>query len=138
MTLTSHTKLLSINKTWDYKGDGGLLQTKNHSSVRKVQINRQTVIQFSELIKVPKYEPIFVENRIYNSTINDLLKRRCKAINIPIITIHDFRHTHASLLLFAGVPIASVARMLGHASLIFPDRPVKVLPSSPNFRCFQE
>ena len=28
MTLTSHTKLLSINKTWDYKGDGGFLKTK--------------------------------------------------------------------------------------------------------------
>ena len=27
------------------------------------------------------------------------------------------RHTHASLLLFAGVSIASVARRLGHASM---------------------
>lgn len=93
-------------------------QQKNHSSVRKAQIDRQTVIQFSELIKMlPKYEPIFVENKIYNSTINDLLERRCNAIYIPIITIHDLRHTHASLLLFAGVSIASVARRLGHASM---------------------
>ena len=29
----------------------------------------------------------------------------------------DLRHTHASLLLFAGVSIASVARRLGHASM---------------------
>ncbi len=31
--------------------------------------------------------------------------------------IHGLRHTHASLLLFAGVSIASVARRLGHASM---------------------
>ena len=30
---------------------------------------------------------------------------------------HGLRHTHASLLLFAGVSIASVARRLGHASM---------------------
>lgn len=29
----------------------------------------------------------------------------------------SIRHTHASLLLFAGVSIASVARRLGHASM---------------------
>ena len=34
-----------------------------------------------------------------------------------MISIHGLRHTHASLLLFAGVTIASVARRLGHASM---------------------
>lgn len=34
-----------------------------------------------------------------------------------MISIHGFCHTHASLLLFAGVSIASVARRLGHASM---------------------
>lgn len=111
-------QLLSINKTWDYKGENRFLPTKNRSSVRKVQIDWQTVIQFSELIKtLPADKPIFVERKIYNSTVNDLLERRCKAANIPIITIHGLRHTHASLLLFAGVSIASVARRLGHASM---------------------
>ena len=42
---------------------------------------------------------------------------RCSELKIPIITIHGLRHTHASLLLFAGVSIASVARRLGHASM---------------------
>nr|WP_240318469.1 tyrosine-type recombinase/integrase [Enterococcus gilvus] len=54
---------------------------------------------------------------MYNSTVNDLLERRCKAANVPLITLHGLRHTHASLLLFAGVSIASVARRLGHASM---------------------
>lgn len=33
------------------------------------------------------------------------------------MSIHGLRHTHASLLLFAGVSIASVARRLGHSSI---------------------
>lgn len=109
---------LSIGKTWDYKGKGGFLPTKNKTSVRKIQIDWQTVVQFSELVKdKPEEEPLFVDCKVYNSTINDLLRRRCKQAGIPTISIHGLRHTHASLLLFAGVSIASVARRLGHASI---------------------
>ena len=111
---------LSINKTWDYKGEGGFLPTKNKSSVRKIQMDWQTVIQFSGLIRgLPEDKPIFVKEgqAVYNSTVNDTLERHCKNANVPVITIHGLRHTHASLLLFAGVSIGSVARRLGHASM---------------------
>lgn len=112
-------QMLSINKTWDYKGDGEFLPTKNKSSVRKVQIDWQLVVQFSELLKgLPEDKPIFVKKeKVYNSTVNDILERHCKAVGIPVISVHGLRHTHASLLLFAGVSIGSVARRLGHASM---------------------
>jgi len=109
---------LSVSKTWDYKGNTGFLPTKNKSSVRKIQIDWQTVAQFSELVKgLPEDEPIFVSKNTYNSTVNDILARHCVKSKIPVISIHGLRHTHASLLLFAGVSIASVARRLGHASM---------------------
>ena len=109
---------LNIEKTWNYKENGGFEPTKNKSSERKVQLDWQTVIQFSELIKgLPNEEPIFINSRIYNSTINDILRRHCLNIEIPVITIHGLRHTHASILLYAGVSIASVAHRLGHASM---------------------
>ena len=109
---------LSVSKTWDYKGTGGFLPTKNKSSVRKIQIDWQTVIQFAELVKsLPEDKPIFVNGKVYNSTVNDILSRHCKRLNLSEISIHGLRHTHASLLLFAGVSIASVARRLGHASM---------------------
>lgn len=110
---------LSISKTWDYKGEGGFLPTKNKSSVRKIQIDWQIVVKFSELIKnLPEDKPLFVgDKKIYNSAVNDVLTRHCKACGISEISIHGLRHTHASLLLFAGVSIASVARRLGHASM---------------------
>ena len=110
---------LSISKTWDYKGDGGFLPTKNQSSVRKIQMDWHTIMQFSELLKqYPDDKPFFInKSKVYNSTLNDILSRHCKSAGIPIISIHGLRHTHASLLLFAGVSIASVARRLGHASM---------------------
>lgn len=109
---------LHINKTWDYKENTGFQPTKNASSVRKVQLDWYTIMQFSELIKgLPADKPIFVHGRVFNSTVNDILARHCKQLDLPIISIHGLRHTHASLLLFAGVSIASVARRLGHASI---------------------
>lgn len=110
---------LSVSKTWDYKGKGGFLPTKNKSSVRKIQIDWQIVVKFSVLTSnLPPDKPIFVgESKIYNSTVNDVLTRHCRACGISEISIHGLRHTHASLLLFAGVSIASVARRLGHASM---------------------
>lgn len=109
---------LSIDKTWNYKEQGGFTPTKNRSSVRKIQMDWQLIIQFSELVKdIPRNEPIFATKRVFNSTANHCLARRCAEAGVPVITIHGLRHTHASLLLFAGVSIASVARRLGHASM---------------------
>ncbi len=116
---------LSISKTWNYKDGGGFMPTKNRSSVRKIRIDWQTVMQFAELTKnLPPREPIFVRRdsgggyeAIYNSTVNGILDRHCKRLGIPAISVHGLRHTHASLLLFAGVSIGSVARRLGHASM---------------------
>ena len=112
-------QMLSISKTWNYKEDkGGFLPTKNKSSVRKIPIDWHTVIQFAVLVKdLPEDKPIFAGSRVFNATANDCLARRCKKAGIAVITMHGLRHTHASLLLFAGVSIASVAKRLGHSSM---------------------
>ena len=111
-------QVLNVDKTWNYKEKSGFEPTKNKSSERKVQLDWQTVIQFSELIKnSEKDKPIFIKKNVYNSTINDILKRHCQNAEIPTITIHGLRHTHASIMLYAGVSIASVAHRLGHASM---------------------
>ena len=111
---------LSVNKTWDYKGEGGFQPTKNRSSVRKIRLDWQTVGQFYAIVReLNENAPFFVskEKKIYNSTLNDVLERHCKAAGIPVISVHGLRHTHASLLLFDGVSIASVAQRLGHSSI---------------------
>jgi integrase len=45
---------------------------------------------------------------------------RCRAAlgddALPVIRLHDLRHTHATNLLLAGVPVHVVSQRLGHAS----------------------
>lgn len=110
---------VSINKTWHYKTEVGEFQpTKNQSSIRKIQLDWQISMQLSQMIRnLPQDAPFFVEGRVFNSTVNHRLKKHCLAVNLPVISIHGLRHTHASLLLFAGVSIASVARRLGHSNM---------------------
>ena len=109
---------ISVNKTWDYKTNTGFQPTKNRSSIRKVQMDWQLGMQFQHLIKnLNEDEPIFVNGPVCNSTPNNCLARHCRKCGIPEISIHGLRHTHASLLMFAGVSIASVSRRLGHSSI---------------------
>ena len=109
---------IAVNKTWDYKTNTGFQPTKNRSSIRKVQMDWQLGMQFQHLIKnLNEDEPIFVNGPVCNSTPNNCLARHCRKCGIPEISIHGLRHTHASLLMFAGVSIASVSRRLGHSSI---------------------
>ena len=40
-------------------------------------------------------------------------------LGLPVISLHDLRHTHATLLLRAGVPVKVVSERLGHANPAF-------------------
>ncbi len=110
---------INIEKTWNYKQPtGSFMPTKNKSSNRKVQVDWQLSMQFSQLIRNrPENAPVFVNRRVFNSTINNRLKVLCTKASIPVISVHALRHTHASLLLFANVSIATVAKRLGHSNM---------------------
>ena len=78
----------------------------------------KTGMRFSELIKhLPEDKPIFVDGAVYNSTVNNILARHCKECNIPEISNRGLRHSHATLLLFTGVSIASVSRRFGQSRM---------------------
>ncbi len=61
----------------------------------------------------PDGRPIHPER--FSRTFDQLVARH----GMPDIRLHDLRHTHASLLLKAGVPIKVVSERLGHASATF-------------------
>lgn len=56
---------------------------------------------------------MFVKKLIYNSIVNSFLEKKCKLAGIPVISVHELQHTHASLFLYA-VSTANVARKLRH------------------------
>ena len=57
--------------------------------------------------------------RKYQNTAirQESLDRRLKEIDCPRFTFHAFRHTHASLLLNAGIPYKELQHRLGHTTL---------------------
>lgn len=109
-----------INKSWNYKEKIGHFQpTKNESSNRTVMVDWQLMQQIQSLIRSKEDDQLIFFNkdqRVYNSTLNQKLATYCEKLDIPIISIHGLRHTHASLLLYEGVSIASVAKRLGHSN----------------------
>jgi len=110
---------IKISKTWNYKcANGGFTETKNQSSRRTLQIDPQLNRSLFDLTKgLTADNPIFIKGRVFNSTVNDRLEVLCKLAQVPMISIHSLRHSHASLLIFAGVSIASIAKRLGHSSI---------------------
>jgi integrase len=38
------------------------------------------------------------------------------SIGMPAVTLHSLRHTHASILINAGLDILTISRRLGHSS----------------------
>ncbi len=45
------------------------------------------------------------------------LRRACKAAGLPLIRVHDLRHTHATMLLLAGEHPRVVQERLGHSQI---------------------
>jgi integrase len=48
--------------------------------------------------------------------LSDSFKRLVSQSELPRIRLRDLRHTHATLLLKAGVPIKVVSERLGHST----------------------
>jgi len=46
-------------------------------------------------------------------------RARAARAGLPVIRFHDLRHTHATLLLAAGVPVKVVSERLGHSTVAF-------------------
>lgn len=112
---------VKVSKTWDYKSPvPGFAPLKNKASTRTLTLDQSTRKLVRRMVAdVPHEQPIFVYPgyRVFNEIANKQLHRLCVQAGVPPISMHGLRHTHASILLYAGVSVASVARRLGHANM---------------------
>ncbi|WP_427339013.1 tyrosine-type recombinase/integrase [Caloranaerobacter sp. DY30410] len=105
-----------INKQWKLLKNGkwGFGHTKSENSNRIVPA---PAIVLNELSKFKKEYPIHISNRIlpYTSTSNfsSSLSKHYKKIGYDI-TIHQLRHTYATLLIANGIDFKTVANLMGH------------------------
>ena len=117
---------ISITKNLTIKG-GRILDTpKNQSSIRLINID---YFLKKDLLKLQKFYIKIYKNPNYDyylfggikplspTSINRIKFKACFKANIRPIKLHEFRHSHATLLLTKGVPINEISRRLGHSKI---------------------
>ncbi len=111
--------------TQKLKGGDRITPPKNRTSIRTIQIPSplQTVLdEHKERCKtLDSYsEDVYVcggIRAIRDTSVENCNKRFAELAGIKKIRIHDFRHSHASLLANNGINIQEIARRLGHADI---------------------
>lgn len=117
---------IDINKTLskEKKNDNYVISTpKTNSSIRQILIDKGTLKILTELKEFyQNYSEFNNEWFIFGglkplsqSTIGRKKNEYCKLANVKQIKIHDFRHSHASIMVSQGVPITALAKRLGHS-----------------------
>lgn len=115
-----------INHNLTTKGGRELDTPKNISSYREIVIDDYLV---NELCNLKEYYINLYGDECFDyyifggikplapTTINRVKLKACSKANIRTITLHQFRHSHATLLVNEGIPINDVSKRLGHSKI---------------------
>lgn len=116
--------VIHIRHNLTTKGGRTLDTPKNQSSIRDIKIDNKLK---KDLLKLKKYyygkykipdNDLFIFGGIKPlspTSCNRQKKKACEKANLRQITLHQFRHSHATLLLSNGIIINEVSRRLGHS-----------------------
>lgn len=116
---------VSRSVTQKLKGEDVITPPKNAASVRDIQMPEPLKKILAE--HRANVEKVYGESESMNvcggekclrdTSIDKRNTAYAKAAGLHHIRIHDFRHTHASLLINEGISIQEIARRLGHANV---------------------
>lgn len=103
-----------VNKTV-MLSTGAITEPKNRFSVRSITMPPAIMERIRE------YEARYydIPDRLFNinhQRLERAIKRYAVIAGLPVIKVHDLRHSHVSLLIQQGTPITAISRRLGHAS----------------------
>ena len=111
--------------TQKLEGDDRETGTKNKSSIRTIQIPTPLMTAFTEhknrCERIEGFDDSWFIcgglRPLRDTTIQNRNKQYADKAGIKSIRIHDFRHSHASLLANEGINIQEIARRLGHSKV---------------------
>ncbi|MAG12026.1 MAG: hypothetical protein CMI52_04465, partial [Parcubacteria group bacterium] len=101
----------------------GHMTTPKSGKNRDIPLNDE-VLNALEQIE-PQGEYVFMTNKgtpIYDNRAHIAIKRICKAAGVRKITWHVLRHTFATNLSLAGVPLSVIKELLGHSTIRMTER----------------
>ena len=122
-------KYIFINHTITknrFNGKRLLLKPKSKKSIRKIKLDLFSQIELKQLIKYySKNFDNFNDNfflfggnkPIATTTLDRKKNRYCKLAKVKQIRIHDFRHSHATILYKKNIDIKTIKERLGHADI---------------------
>lgn len=100
---------------------------KNRSSIRSLQIPlplQQLLVQYKAMQQLhygkkwrKDFRVCYGERCISDTSISNYNIKWSRLAELPTIRIHDYRHSHASLLANEGINIQEIARRLGHSNV---------------------
>lgn len=83
---------------------------KSDAAARRVDVPDCVVGTLTDYLCAPFYD------RPHETTLRRVLKEACFVANLPLVRVHDLRHTRITTQLVAGVPVGYVSKQAGHAS----------------------
>ena len=106
------------------KGDDRITPPKNQSSIREIEIPHPLKKVLDEHYKRCQSSEGFNDSfyicggikSLRDSSLQKMNEHFAKEAGVKYIRIHDFRHSHASLLANEGINIQEIARRLGHSN----------------------
>lgn len=116
-----HTQMIRVNKTYDQK-NRIFTAPKTQNSYRSVMMPRKCLEAVQRWHDVVNYYGEDKEQHIIfgvlqpmdDNTIRRHKEKYCKIAGVKNIRIHDFRHSHVSLLINQGFSAFDIAKRLGH------------------------
>ena len=116
---------LSIKNTIDEHGNREMNSAKTLSSIRTIEIDKKL---YKSLLKLKRLYKNKYKNYTDNffifggikplspTTINRYKNKACEKAGLQPIKLHEFRHSHATLLVERKLMIKEVSRRLGHSN----------------------
>jgi integrase len=115
-------RTLKVSKNFDYRNHR-ITTPKNLNSYREVMLTTQLVEQLDFYINYCKRiagynDDLFLfglDKPIACTTLERKKNEYCRRAGVKKIRIHDFRHSHVSLLVNSGINDFDIAKRLGHS-----------------------
>ena len=121
-----NSKVMNINKSLTRKTLNSdkykITSPKNSSSIRRIRLPDKLITTLQSYIEWKRREEIYGnflfcgESPLNSYSYTRALKKYSEIAHIKTIRIHDFRHSHASLLINLGANVALVSKRLGHTN----------------------
>lgn len=123
---------LSVKKSISQKLKGKDMETppKNKSSIRTIKVpaplvqilieQKKRQKELAKICGIDWTEDLFIcgmTKPLRDTSVDNENRANAKNAQLHRIRIHDFRHSHASLLINAGVNALEVAKRLGHSTV---------------------